>query len=96
MTHEEREQLIKTSWELHGQVEASYLSSTAKQGDSEWIERQRFLLADMPLHLLQTSVNPGKINLDKLRDNLPSILTISDQFLPTAELKRATEKLYSE
>ena len=48
----------------------------------------------MALHLLQTSIKPGEIELDKLRDNLHSILTISDQFLPESDLKSTTEKLY--
>jgi len=51
-------------------------------------------LADMALHLLQTALNSGEIELDKLKNNLHSILTISDQFLPNAGLKDSTEKLY--
>lgn len=94
MNKEERMKMIKTSWELHSQVEASYLNNPAKQGDIEWLEKQRILLADMALHLLQTSISPGDIQLDKLRNNLHSILTISDQFLPKSGLKEATEKLY--
>jgi hypothetical protein len=39
-------------------------------------------------------MNPGSIELDKLKNNLHSILTISDEFLPSAELKKATDKLY--
>ena len=48
----------------------------------------------MALHLLQTSLKPGDIALDKLRNNIHAIHTISDQFLPHAELKQATEKIY--
>ncbi|MEW6998073.1 hypothetical protein AADZ86_10245 [Colwelliaceae bacterium BS250] len=94
MNDEEQKRLIKTSWELHSIVETSYLKNSAIEGDKEWLEKQRVLLADMAIHLLQTAVNPGNIELDKLRNNLHSILTISDQFLPTAELKSATDKLY--
>jgi len=90
----EKKKLVKISWELHSQVETAYLNNPAKPGDEDWLEKQRFLLADMALHLLQTSINPGEIKLDKLRDNLHSILTITDQFLPKANLKKATEKLY--
>lgn len=90
----EKLELIKTSWELHSQVEESYLNHPAGRGDTEWLDKQRFLLADMALHLLQTAVKPGEINLERLRDNIHSVLTISDQFLPNAELKKATEKLY--
>ena len=94
MTKEEQTEMIKTSWDLHSQVETSYLNHSAKKGDDEWLEKQRLLLADMALHLLQTAINPGEIELAKLRNNLHSILTISNQFLPKAELKKATKKLY--
>ena len=90
----EREELIKTSWELHHLIEASYLANFATEGDAEWLEKQRLLLADMALHLLQTAMKPGSIELDKLKNNIHSILTLSDQFLPNAELKKATDKIY--
>jgi len=94
MNDDKRNKLIKTSWDLHGMVESSYLSNTATKGDEEWLDKQRILLADMAIHLLQTAINPGSIELDKLKNNLYSILTISDQFLPDAELKKTTGKLY--
>ena len=94
MNKDEQLKILKISWELHSQIETSYLNNPASQGDDKWLEKQRTLLADMSLHLLQTSINPGEIELDKLRDNIHSILTITDQFLPKAGLKKATEKLY--
>ena len=93
MNKEERLKIVESSWKLHSLVESSYLKNSAKKGDEEWLEKQRILLADMALHLLQTSINPGEIKLDKLRNNLHAILTISDQFLPEIGLKRATEDL---
>lgn len=94
MKEEEKLKIIETSWQMHSQVENSYLQHGAKKGDDNWLEKQRLLLADMALHLLQTSLNPGKIDLEKLRNNLNAILVITDQFLPDAELKRATERLF--
>jgi len=94
MNDNERQELIKTGWDLHGIVENSYLSNSAAKGDSEWLEKQRILLADMAIHLLQTAIKPGAIEIEKLKNNLHAILTIADQFLPNAELKKATEKLY--
>ena len=94
MTKEERLKIIQTSWELHCQVEQSYLDDQAKKGDESWLEKQRFLLADMALHLMQTAMKPGKMDILKLRDNMHAILTITDQFLPEAELLDATKKLY--
>ncbi len=96
MNEVDKLELIKTSWELHGQVETSYINNPARPGDDQWLEKQRFLLADMALHLLQTSINPDEIKLDRLRDNIHSILTISDQFLPKAGLKQATAQLYED
>ena len=94
MTQEERNQLIKTSCELHSRVETAYLNHPASKMDTDWLEKQRLLLADMALHLLQTAMSPESIKLDRLRDNIHSILTISDQFLPEVDLKRMTEELY--
>ncbi|ULC58182.1 hypothetical protein MBM09_09650 [Flaviramulus sp. BrNp1-15] len=94
MTKEERLKIISTSWELHNKVEANYLMNPAKKEDDNWLEKQRLLLADMALHLLQTSIDPKEIKLDRLRDNIYAILTITDQFLPKANLKKATKKLY--
>lgn len=94
MKEEDKLELLKISWELHNQVESAYLNNRAKQGDTDWLEKQRYLLADMALHLLQTAIKPGDIKLEKLRDNLHAILTITDPFLPGADLKKATKRLY--
>ena len=88
MTKEERQYIIATSWELHSKVETSYLNNPAKQEDEAWLEKQRILLADMAFHLLQTSISPGEIKLDRLRDNVHAILPIADEFLPNASLKK--------
>lgn len=94
MTKEEKAKMITISWELHSQVETAYLNHPANKNDDEWLEKQRLLLADMALHLLQTSINPEVIKLDRLRDNLHAILTISDQFLPEVGLTGMTRNLY--
>ncbi|MCM4152420.1 hypothetical protein DHD05_12530 [Arenibacter sp. N53] len=94
MNKEQKLKILDTSWKLHSQVETSYLNNPAKIGDMEWLEKQRMLLADMALHLLQTAIRPGDIESDRLRDNMNAILTLADQFLPSADLKKATEKLY--
>jgi len=94
MTNDDKQNIIDTSWQLHSIVETNYLNNLAKAGDDDWLEKQRLLLADMALHLLQTALKPDDLELDKLRNNLHAILTISEQFLPNAGLKQATEKLY--
>jgi hypothetical protein len=95
MDERKRQELVSMGWEIHGAVENAYLCHpVAIHGSAEWMERQRLLLADMAMHLLQTAIKPGPIELEKMKDNLHAILTISDHFLPHAELKKATEKLY--
>ncbi|WP_341503695.1 hypothetical protein [Gallaecimonas sp. GXIMD4217] len=94
MDDQARKALIDTSWTLHALVEESCLAHPAVEGDADWLEKQRILLGDMALHLLQTAINPGPVDLDKLRNNLNAILTISDRFLPEAELKKVTVNLY--
>ncbi len=45
-------ELLKTSWELHSQVETAYLNNCAKQGEDEWLEKQQDLLLPVPYFLL--------------------------------------------
>ena len=91
----EQQAIIDTSWGIHDQVECAYLAHPARKGEDAWLDKQRLLLADMALHLLQTALKPEDMPLDKLQNNLHAILTISDQFLPQAGLKQATEHLYT-
>jgi len=95
MNTSQRQAIIDTSWDIHSQVESAYLEHPAGKGDDAWHDKQRLLLADMALHLLQTAVRPGDLALDKLQNNLHAILTICDQFLPQAGLKQATDRIYT-
>ena len=94
MTEEDRKNIIDSSWDAHAIIESNYLDNPAIKGGDLWLEKQRHLLADMAIHLLQTSLNSGEINKDKLSNNIYSILTIADQFLPEAELAKAKDKLF--
>jgi hypothetical protein len=84
-----RDGIIRTGWDIHAVVEEGVLAAAADP-----LERRRLLLADMAIHLLQTAIKPGDIELDKLRNNLHAILTIADPLLPDAGLKSATAKIY--
>lgn len=88
--------MIDTGWKLHSEIEEALIRHPATRGSAAWPDKQRLLLADMAIHLLQTALRPGDIELDKLRNSLHAILTVSDQFLPQAELKQATGKIYTE
>lgn len=94
MDESKRAEIIRMGWEIHGVVEESYLRHPATRGGDAWADKQRLLLADMAVHLLQTAIRPGKLDPDSLKNNLHAILTISDQFLPDAELKKATANIY--
>jgi len=96
MDDQTRSGIIEESWKVHQVVEESYLNHSAKKGDDSWPEKQRLLLADMAIHLLQTSLKPGQLDLEKLKNNVSSIMIISDQYLPEAELKRASEKIHNQ
>jgi hypothetical protein len=91
-----RADIIETAWRMHDQVEESLLRHTATRGSDDWQDRQRLLLADMAIHLLQTALAPGDIRLDKLRNNLHAVLTVSSDFLPQARLREAREHLFNE
>jgi hypothetical protein len=96
----QRAALASMGWQIHAAVEEAYLCHPAAGGASpanaEWLEKQRLLLADMAIHLLQTAIKPGEIAPDQLRNNLHAILTIADQFLPEAQLKAASARLWTE
>lgn len=77
----------------HDLTEAAYRDHPAKRGDAAWPDKQRILLADMALHLLQTSVQEGDLSTESLKRNLYAILTISEQFIPGAGLKATADQL---
>jgi hypothetical protein len=97
MDSNKRHELVRMGWDIHAVVEESYRQHPASKNDPEdWREKRRLLLADMAIHLLQTALEPGDVELDKLRNNLHAILTISDGFLPDAGFRTATGKLYGD
>jgi hypothetical protein len=84
----QRARMIAAGWEIHAAVEEGALDA-----GTDPVGRRRLLLADMAIHLLQTAIKPGEIELDQLRNNLHAILTLADPFLPQAGLKKATDLL---
>ena len=89
-----RKEILSMSRTAHDLTESAYQQRPAKRGDADWAEKQRLLLADMALHLLQTSLKEGELSEDMLKRNLFSILTISDQFIQGHDMKLFAEKLY--
>ncbi len=89
-----RAEILAQSRIAHGHTEAAYRVNPAKRGDKAWAEKQRILLADMALHLLQTSLREGHLSTDDLKRNLYAILTISDELVPGHDLKAVADGLY--
>lgn len=79
--------ILALAGQAHGLTEAAYRTHAATRGAPGWEEKQRILLADMAIHLLQTALKDGDLSVPDLRRNLFAILTVCDQFLPEAGLK---------
>ncbi|MCF2908293.1 hypothetical protein L1285_08145 [Pseudoalteromonas sp. DL2-H2.2] len=94
MDQETRRELLKLSWSMHDEVEQAILKDSTKQGDDNWTEKQKLLLADMSLHLLQTALKPNGLSQEKLKNNLNAILTLSDDFIDEVDLRKTADALY--
>lgn len=79
----------------HALTETAYRQHPSRRGESGWTEKQRILLADMALHLLQTAFRDGELSADELKRNLYAILTLSDQFIPDYGLKTTADRLHA-
>ena len=90
-----RKEILSLSRSAHDLTELSYQKDTSSRGEPGWRGKQRVLLADMALHLLQSSLKSGELSEEDLKRNLFSILTISDQLIPGHGLKAVAEALYS-
>lgn len=88
-----RSEILSLAHQAHHLTETAYQADAATRGAPGWGEKQRILLADMALHLVQTAMRDGPLSEEHLKRNLFAILTISDQFLPESELKLLADKL---
>jgi len=95
MDEQVKEEILSQSRVAHGLTEAAYQKHPSRKGDAGWAEKQRILLADMSLHLLQTSLRKGELSRDDLKRNLFAILTISDELMPGHNLRAVADELYS-
>lgn len=95
MDQETKQRILMIARTAHDLTEASYQEHPATRGDLAWFEKQRILLADMSLHLLQTALSEGDLFEDQLKRNLFAILTIADQFVEGQDLKAVADKLYT-
>ena len=94
MDKQQRQDILTLSWSIHDQVESAILANSASQSGDDWQEKQRLLMADMALHLLQTALKPGTLEKDKLVNNLNAILTLSDDYIDNVDLRKVSDALY--
>ena len=90
-----RKQIVALGQQAHALTESAYRQHPSTRGDLNWPDKQRILLADMALHLLQTALREGEVSADELKRNLYAILTIADQFVPAADLKATADRLHA-
>ena len=90
---EVRQRLLALGGETHSLIETVYRNDPAIKGSAGWNEKQRILIADMSLHLLQTALQEGDLDTARLKQNLYAILTIAAPFLPAHDLARHAESL---
>ncbi|KAF7769753.1 hypothetical protein PCIT_a2649 [Pseudoalteromonas citrea] len=95
MDKQQRQEILTLSWSMHDKVEQAVLQHPAATNDPSFSEKQRLLLADMALHLLQTALKPGQLDDEKLRNNLNGILSLSDDFLEYVDLGKVADGLFS-
>jgi hypothetical protein len=88
-----KHEIVMLGHKAHDLTEAAYRDHAATRGEPGWTDKQRILLADMALHLLQTALKDGELSASALKQNLYAIMTISDQFIPDSGLKVHAEQL---
>ncbi len=92
-----KQEILSMSRVAHEMTERAYQQHSAVRGEPAWAEKQRILLADMALHLLQTALHDGALSEPQfeahLKRNLYAILTISDQFVADQDLKAVADAL---
>lgn len=93
MNESVKDDIAALARQAHDLTEAAYRTLPATRGDGAWPDKQRLLLADMALHLVQTAVRDGELSPAALGQNLYAILTVADQFLPERGLKEAADRL---
>lgn len=88
-----KKEIVGLGRKAHEMTESAYRRDASTRGESGWTEKQRILLADMALHLLQTALGEGELSPRELKQNLYAILTVSDQFVPERGLKASADRM---
>lgn len=93
MTQTTAHEILALAKKAHDLTESAYQRDDSAIGEGGWNRKQRFLLADMAIHLLQTALRDGDLDTARLRTNLYSVLTVSAQIIPDDHLKHIAESI---
>ena len=95
MDEASKKEIVMLGRKAHALTESAYRQHAAVRDEPGWSDKQRILLADMALHLLQTALRDGAMPADELKRNLYAILTIAEQFVPGCGLKASADRLHA-
>lgn len=84
------------SRKAHDLTEEAYRRHPSRRGEPDWAEKQRILLADLALHVVQTALGDSDLPAAQLQRNLYALLTVADQFIPGHDLKAVAGQLVPE
>ncbi|GAB3181903.1 hypothetical protein [Telluribacter humicola] len=79
--------------EAHALTEECYLEHEAIKGSPEWLEKRKYLLADLSLHMVQAALQQDKADPALISRSLYSLLIVCEDFIPDAELLPLARKM---
>ncbi|WP_247235026.1 hypothetical protein [Telluribacter sp. SYSU D00476] len=90
---DKKKQILEHCQEAHALTEQCYLEQQAIKGSPEWLEKRKYLLADLSIHMVQAALQQDKADPALIRRSLYSLLMICEDFIPDAELLPMAQKL---
>jgi len=90
---ENQKLILRLCQQAHALAEVSYLEHPAARGETDWLEKRKYLIADISLHMVQGALQGEQADSLLLRRYLYSLLILCEEFLPGEGLSAAAEKL---
>ena len=90
---DKKQLILQHCTEAHSLAEQCYRTHPASKGSADWLDKRKFLLADLSLHMVQAALQKDEADPDLIKRYLFSILTICEEFIPDAELSVTANKL---
>ena len=90
---DKKQLILQHCKEAHSLTEQCYIEHPAVKESPDWLDKRKFLLADLSLHMVQAALQNNNADIDLIKRYLFSILTICEDFIPEAELASTANKL---